>query len=91
MNEKLLALGAKKTPDGYVLDLGLGNFSLCQVWINESLRGLKDNTAYFSYSLEFEYNDVLGNHTIEINRGFSDFESMYKCITEFKEFAKRYL
>lgn len=91
MNKQLEAIGAEKTPDGYVLDLGLENFSLCRVWINKSLRGIKDNTAYFSYSLEFEYNDVSGNHTIEINKGFSEFENLYKCIQDFKEFAEKYL
>ena len=91
MNNQLEEIGAGRTPDGYVLDLELENFSLCRVWINESFREIKGDTAYFSYGLEFEYNDVSGNHTIEINRGFSEFESLYKCITDFKEFARKYL
>jgi len=90
MNKQLEEIGAGRTPDGYVLDLKLNNMFYSRAWIDTNL-----DTAnlVFRYSIRFEWVKDGKETELEVYHWFNEneFESLYKCITDFKEFARKYL
>jgi len=90
MNNQLEEIGAGRTPDGYVLDLELNNMFYSRAWIDTNL-----DTAnlVFRYSIRFEWVKDGKETELEVYHWFNEneFESLYKCITDFKEFARKYL
>jgi len=90
MNKQLEEIGAGRTPDGYVLDLELNNMFYSRAWIDTNL-----DTAnlVFRYSIRFEWVKDGKETELEVYHWFNEneFESLYKCITDFKEFARKYL
>lgn len=90
MIEQLKAIGAGRTPDGFVMELGIEDMIHSRVWIEEKLYPL---AATFSYSLRFEWSSNFVNNELEVIKSFEEhqFENLYKCIEDFKSFARSYL
>jgi hypothetical protein len=90
MNKQLEAIKAGRTPDGYVLNLDIQNMFYSRAWIEEHL---ETTNMVFRYSIRFQWMKDAKESELEIYHWFNEneFQGLYKCITDFKEFAARYL
>lgn len=93
MKEKLLALGAKENPEGFNLNLTTDNndMSYFVVWINEHPYIENGKLKYLFYNLIFEWSGLFEKLEAKINKNFTTFESIVKCIEDFTKFHKEYL
>ena len=82
MINQLEAIGAQRTPEGYLLRLDVESLLAC---INTNQEFVK---------LKFDWIDkrcVSRYLEIEKDFGYDQFDEMIKCIEEFKTFARVYL
>lgn len=85
MINQLEAIGAGRAPEGYLLKLDIENLIESKVWINTKPECVK---------LEFDWCDrYFISHELKIEKDFGhdQFDALYKCIEDFKTFARAYL